>query len=145
MLLEDCSACYSCNPKAVWCSLQMNCDTLAPQVVDSQDTADDVPAQVVKDKHLPDRFTVLVEKRVDLVLCVCCIFTRAVGWQEIVVQTQYVLDRRYIALGQGMTHTATASLTYLTITKCLHARRHGGRHRVTQLSKLADQDLKVSE
>ncbi len=127
MLLEDCSACYSCNPKAQCCNSQVYCDALAPQVIDSEDTADYVSAQVVENKDLPHGFSVFREKRVNLVLCCSCIFAGAFGGSEIVIETQYSLNRRCILSGAEASTLQSASLTYLTIPESLHARRHCGR------------------
>ena len=134
MLLEDCSACYSCNPKAQCCNSQVYCDALAPQVIDSEDAADDVSAQVVEHEDLPHRFSILGEKGVNLVLCCCCVFAGAFGGSEIVIETQDSLNRRCILSGVEASTLQSASLTYLTIPESLHARRHCGRQGVSQLS-----------
>lgn len=43
--------------------LQVDCDTLGSQIIDSQDAADDISAEVVKDQDLPRRISILVEQK----------------------------------------------------------------------------------
>jgi hypothetical protein len=87
MLLKDCSACYSCAQDRHDGVLQMNCDALAAQIIDSQHTADYVPPQVVEDQHFPHWLAIFCKEGVDLILRSCGVVAGAFGGSQIMIQT----------------------------------------------------------
>lgn len=78
MFLSDCSARYSCSPRTDRCYLQVNGDTLAPQVIDSQHTANDVATQVVENEDFPYRLPSFSKDRLNVVWSGCHVLTWAV-------------------------------------------------------------------